>query len=113
MSALANPAVYCAGLAVQLHRKAGVEPPDWLLDHERECQMSPPRHETHPPGPHSEHDDIGTTEAARIIGLSERQVQRRQADFGGRRTPSGQLVFDRRRIIEYAEWRRQELRHGA
>lgn len=59
------------------------------------------------PQPHSAHEDnIGTAEAARILRLSNRQVQRLAADLDGR-IIGGCWVFDRLAVQSYAAHRDQ------
>ncbi len=48
---------------------------------------------------------IDAAEVGELVGLSERQVRRRHADFDGR-LKSGVWLFPRRVVMEYREWQR-------
>lgn len=87
-----------SGRGVPPETRAGLQ---WLLT------MSSARHEDDCDETQLDDDDlIGTAEAAALLGLSQRQVQRLQNDLGGVR-PSGRLVFVRRQVVEYADARRE------
>jgi hypothetical protein len=45
---------------------------------------------------------IGTREAAQILGVTSRQVQRLAATLDGRRLANGHLIFDRLAVEAYA-----------
>ena len=65
------------------------------------------------PQPHSEgEDNIGTAEAASILGLSNRQVQRLAADLDGHHV-GGCWCFDRLAVESYAHHRDQHRRNPA
>jgi len=51
--------------------------------------------------------EITTGEAAAILALGRRQVQRLTPSLGSRRVPGGALVFDRGAVEAYAAQRRQ------
>lgn len=69
--------------------------------------MSSTRHEESCDYTELDHDDlIGTAEAAALLGLTQRQVQRLKNDLGGAQL-SGRFIFARRQVVEYAEARRE------
>jgi hypothetical protein len=52
-------------------------------------------------------DNIGTREAAMILQISQRHVQRLAATLDGRRLSSGTWVFDRSAVLAYAQAARE------
>lgn len=94
--------------AIRARRSTAAPIPAWLRrthDHltaELADLASRTGHETGTGEPHSEL--IGATEAARVIGVSERHIRRLAADLDGRRAGRA-WVFDRRTVTEYARAR--------
>ncbi|MGV7369482.1 hypothetical protein PJH51_16330 [Mycobacterium kansasii] len=100
-----NPGLYCAQLAATTVFRGQVPP--WLAEHIEQCKTTPTSaagHQNTTQTGELEHELIDAAEASRILGLSERQVRRRHADFDGQ-LKSGVWLFPRRTVTEYAEWR--------
>jgi len=53
-------------------------------------------------------EGISTGEAAELLSLGRRQVQRLAPSIGARKVPGGALVYDRGAVSAYAAARRQE-----
>ncbi len=73
------------------------------LDMAIRCPVSPTRQQNGCATEESSHEVIGSALAARILGWSQRRVQRHAADLDGRYLDSGRLVFDAAVVREYAE----------
>jgi hypothetical protein len=109
-------ALYCVNELVARRCRAGVPVPEWMRDLGRQFDraslaMSPRGHESE--GTAAELDPerlIGTTEAARILGVSPRQVRRIAKDLDVE-TPGGRMAFRHSTVAEYAEEKRG--RHSA
>jgi hypothetical protein len=90
----------------------GVQP--WLVrlvrHWELEVAVSSSRQEWEGSDSESEHE-IGTAEAARILGWHPRQVQRRAADLDAWKF-AGALVFRRSDVEQYAEGLTDDRRAG-
>lgn len=56
-------------------------------------------------GAGSDHEEIGSEEAARILRRDPRTVRRLAADLGGRRSPAGGWLFHRSTVTAYAATR--------
>ncbi|MET8796131.1 helix-turn-helix domain-containing protein [Nocardia sp. NPDC004568] len=56
------------------------------------------------PDPRTADDEIGTTEAAALLGCSQRHIRRIAADLDGIRV-GRDWIFNRRTVAEYAEAR--------
>jgi hypothetical protein len=82
----------------------------WYRRLDREVKMSRTRQESERELRESNKDSdswIGSPEAAKHLGWSTRQVQRRATDLDGRYF-GGRYLFRESTVMEYAE----ELRHG-
>jgi hypothetical protein len=65
-----------------------------ILDRALTCVMSLERQEIHADGAESDSGNIGTDEAAELLGVTRRTIQRNAELLGGQRI-SGAWVFDR------------------
>ncbi|BAD55088.1 helix-turn-helix domain-containing protein [Nocardia farcinica] len=101
---------YCASELVRRFNDSGRPVPDWLrrldsrLDLEIQTLMSDDGQQSSTDEPDSEL--VGTAEAAKILGLSARQVRRLAADLDGQRM-GRELIFRRAAVTEYAAARKE------
>lgn len=104
-----NPALHCAELvATALYR--GCQVPPWLIAHIEECRSNPVSAAGHQIDSASEqltHELIDAAQAGELLGLSERQVRRRHADWDGRLV-AGRYLFNRRTVLDYVQWQRAD-----
>jgi hypothetical protein len=103
---------HCAAEVVRSRQRTGQPIPEWLRRHynrlDAEVRVSQSRHEIDcgvDDAAQSEHpDQIGTREAATMLKLSKRQVQRLAGPLGGRIVGAA-WVFNRDAVTDYAERR--------
>lgn len=79
---------------------------DWCLKVRLAWEMSDYGHENDSGPGELDQELCDTTEAAEIIGITERQVRRRVNDLDGFKR-GGVWLFPRNAVIEYAEGRQQ------
>lgn len=60
--------------------------------------------------PHSDLDNIGTREVAKILRISQRQAQRLTATLDARQLASRQWMFDRTAVLAYQQAQRESGR---
>jgi hypothetical protein len=102
-------AVRCVSELLDNRRLAGKPVPGWLVDHHRRVAAAYHRavstlgHETDAGTAESEHEYVTARQAAPIVGLSRRQVQRiGAADLDGR-IVDGRWQYPLHAVLEYAE----------
>lgn len=111
-------AYYLISVGLRATRRNGAEPPVRMRALQQALSLAaeqvrstsaPGHHDVAPPrggAGCSTGDEIGTTTAATVLGLSTRQVQRLAADLDGRRV-GGRWVFDQAAVHSYRHHRSQ------
>ena len=104
-------AYHCAAAVIRTRQRSGQPIPRWFRAHFERIdaeirRMSLCGHEidcaARQDGQSSHADWISTADVARHLGLSPRQVQRLAPELDAQRV-SGRLLFDRDKVIMYAE----------
>jgi len=104
--------LYCANEVIAERRRRGQPIPGWLREHHAglatEWLMSESGHESDcGERPLAKDELIPVSEAAEILGISERQARRLSADLDGR-IVGGRWVFSKSAVIEYGKERSAE-----
>jgi hypothetical protein len=104
-------ALYCVTELVARRCRAGVPVPKWMIDLARQFDqaslMSPSGRESEGAGAELDPERlIGTTEAARILGVSPRQVRRIADDLDVETIGRRGKAFRHSTVAQYAEERR-------
>lgn len=105
-------ALYCVNELVDRRGRAGEPVPDWMRDlasqfDRASLTMSPSGHESADAGAELDPERlIGTTEAARILGVSPRQVRRIANDLDVETIGRRGKTFRHSTVTEYAKEKR-------
>ncbi len=105
-------AYYVASEVIRSRQRNGQPIPAWMRRHfnqlDTAVRVSRPRHDEREIGGREEQsrhaNAIGAREAAEILKLSPRQVQRRASELGGQMV-CGRLLFMRDTVVDYAQRR--------
>jgi hypothetical protein len=115
--ATVRTAFYCCSEVLRRRIRCGEPVPQWLKDHHAHLYnavvLSRPGHRPGAVEPELKAEKlIGAREAADILGMSKRQVQRLAADLDGQ-IIDGRWLFKERTVLTYAEARHDGKTRGS
>lgn len=96
---------YCIAEVIRLRRLTGQPIPAWLRS--LACAMSSPGPEKQVVQSDSSKPEIGSAQAAKIIGCSRRHISRIHTDLDGRMV-AGRWVFNEDAVLEYAREKKEK-----